>query len=438
MRNKLGSAINRRVSGVRLTAEDERALLASVMERKDEIVKKKISIAMVAAAVLIFAAVTCAFAAGMNATPTPTPLAPADDALLVTPEPTLIAPEPTPTAPVEHAKSTPMPTFSESEWNSFASDGVVNMQMQCVSVEGAYVTMKVRLTPVQSEQVYLALNDSESGVDSYPGRWNLVINRDDLYLILPQALDSGRRSTQVAVDEYGLTFTLCGWLREETTDVVHVAATTGGDCPPLSISVKCAPNDANTVEIATTGGDCPPLSVSVKRAPNDADTTEISSGAFDADGVTVNRIACTTGDDFASVTIDYTADSVPVYMTAHGNYMHRDPNCGGMQDATRYDDPREAQLAAKPPCPACWYDAVDADALFESVYALLNPGVDVPAYAHPNPISNFANAILNDGTRAVYLFYHVESNPYGPTGNAIQITHVDEDPQILFTLLSAS
>ena len=38
MRNKLGSAINRRVSGVRLTAEDERALLASVMERKDEIV----------------------------------------------------------------------------------------------------------------------------------------------------------------------------------------------------------------------------------------------------------------------------------------------------------------------------------------------------------------------------------------------------------------
>ena len=412
MRNKLGSAINRRLSGVRLTAEDERALLASVMERKDEIVKKKISIAMVAAAVLIFAAVTCAFAAGMNATPAPTPLAPADDALLVTPEPTLIAPEPTPTAPVEHAKSTPMPTFSESEWNSFASDGVVNMQMQCVSVDGAYVTMKVRLTPVQSEQVYLALNNSESGVDSYPGRWNLVINRDDLYLILPQALDSGRRSTQVAVDEYGLTFTLCGWLREETTDVVHVAATTGGDCPPLSISVKCAPNDANTVEI--------------------------SSGAFDADGVTVNRIACTTGDDFASVTIDYTADSVPVYMTARGNYMHRDPNCGGMQDATRYDDPREAQLAAKPPCPACWYDAVDADALFESVYSLLNPGVDVPAYAHPNPISNFANAILNDGTRAVYLFYHVESNPYGSTGNAIQITHVDEDPQILFTLPSAS
>ena len=414
MRNKLGSAINRRLSGVRLTAEDERALLASVMERKDEIVKKKISIAMVAAAVLIFAAVTCAFAAGMNATPAPTPLAPADDALLVTPEPTLIAPEPTPTAPVEHAKSTPMPTtaFSESEWNSFASDGVVNMQMQCVSVEGAYVTMKVRLTPVQSEQVYLALNDSESGVDSYPGRWNLVINRDDLYLILPQALDSGRRSTQVAVDEYGLTFTLCGWLREETTDVVHVAATTGGDCPPLSISVKCAPNDANTVEIF--------------------------SGALDADGATINRVACTTGDDFASVAIDYTADSAPIYMTARGNYMHRNPNCGGMQDATRYDDPRGAQLAAKPPCPACWYDAVDADALFESVYALLNPGVDVPAYAHPNPISNFANAILNDGARAVYLFYHIESNPYGPTGNAIQITHVDEDPQILFTLPSAS
>jgi len=412
MRNKLGSAINRRVSGVRLTAEDERALLASVMERKDEIVKKKISIAMVAAAVLIFAAVTCAFAAGMNGTPAPTPLAPADDALLVTPEPTLIAPEPTPTAPVEHAKSTPMPTFSESEWNSFASDGVVNMQMQCVSVEGAYVTMKVRLTPVQSERVYLALNDSESGLDSYPGRWNLVINRDDLYLILPQALDSGRRSTQVAVDEYGLTFTLCGWLREETTDVVHVAATTGGDCPPLSISVKCAPNDANT--------------------------TEIFSGTLDADGATVSRVACTTGDDFASVAIDYTADSVPVYMTARGNYMHRDPNCGGMQNATRYDDPREAQIAAKPPCPACWYDAVDADALFESVYALLNPGVDVPAYAHPNPISNFANAILNDGARAVYLFYHVESNPYDPTGNAIQITHVDEDPQILFTLPSAS
>ena len=52
MRNKLGSAINRRVSGVRLTAEDERALLASVMERKDEIVKKKISVAMVAAAAM--------------------------------------------------------------------------------------------------------------------------------------------------------------------------------------------------------------------------------------------------------------------------------------------------------------------------------------------------------------------------------------------------
>lgn len=394
MRNKLGSAINRRVSGVRLTAEDERALLASVMERKDEIVKKKISVAMVAAAVLIFAAVTCAFAAGMNATPTPTPLAPADDALLVTPEPT------------------PVPAFSESEWNDSASDGVVNMKMQCVTVEGAYVTMKVRLTPVQSERVYLALNDSESGVDSYPGRWNLVINRDDLQLILPQALDSGRRDTQVAVDEYGLTFTLCGWLREETTDVVHVAAATGGDCPPLSISVKCAPNDANT--------------------------TEIFSGAFDADGATINRVACAAGDDFASVTIDYTADSAPVYMTAYGSYMHRDPNCGGMQDAARYDDPREAQLAAKPPCPACWYDAVDADALFESVYALLNPGVDVPAYAHPNPISNFANAILNDGSRAVYLFYHVESIPCDLPGYAIQITHMDEDRQILFTLPSAN
>ena len=196
MRNKLGSAINRRVSGVRLTAEDERALLAGVMERKDEIVKKKISVAMVAAAVLIFAAVTCAFAASMNATPTPTPLAPADDALLITPEPT------------------PVPAFSESEWNDSASDGVVNMKMQYVSVEGAYVTMKVRLTPVRSERVYLALNDSESGVDSCPGRWNLVISRDDLHLILPQALDSGRRSTQVAVDEYGLTFTLCGWLRD--------------------------------------------------------------------------------------------------------------------------------------------------------------------------------------------------------------------------------
>lgn len=401
MRNKLGSAINRRVSGVRLTAEDERALLASVMERKDEIVKKKISVAMVAAAVLIFAAVTCAFAAGMNATPTPTPLAPADDALLVTPEPTLVAPEPT-----------PVPAFSESEWNDSASDGVVNMKMQYVSVEGAYVTMKVRLTPVRSERVYLALNNSESGVDSYPGRWNLVISRDDLHLILPQALDSGRRSTQVAVDEYGLTFTLCGWLREETTDVVHVAAATGGDCPPLSISVKCAPNDANT--------------------------TEIFSGAFDADVATVNRIACAAGDDFASVTIDYTADPVPVYMTAHGNYMHRDPNCGGMQNAARYDDPREAQLAAKPPCPACWYDAVDADALFESVYALLNPGVDVPAYAHPNPISNFANAILNDGSRAVYLFCHVESIPCDLPGYAIQITHMDEDRQILFTLPSAN
>lgn len=415
MRNKLGSAINRRVSGVRLTAEDERALLASVMERKDEIVKKKISVAMVAAAVLIFAAVACAFAAGMNATPTPTPLAPADDALLasptpsapaddallVTPEPTLVAPEPT-----------PVPAFSESEWNDSASDGVVNMKMQCVSVEGAYVTMKVRLTPVRSERVYLALNNSESGVDNYPGRWNLVINPDDLSLILPQALDSGRRSTQVAVDEYGLTFTLCGWLREETTDVVHVAAATGGDCPPLSISVKCAPNDANT--------------------------TEIFSGAFDADAATVNRVACATGDDFASVTIDYTVDSAPVYMTAHGNYMHRDPNCGGMQDAARYDDPREAQLAAKPPCPACWYDAVDADALFESVYALLNPGVDVPAYAHPNPISNFANAILNDGSRAVYLFYHVESIPCDLPGYAIQITHMDEDRQILFTLPSAN
>lgn len=397
MRNKLGSAINRRVSGVRLTAEDERALLASVMERKDEIVKKKISVAMVAAAVLIFAAVACAFAAGMNATPTPTPLAPADDALLVTPEPTLVAPEPT-----------PVPAFSESEWNDSASDGVVNMQMQCVSVEGAYVTMKVRLTPVRSERVYLALNDSESGVDSCPGRWNLLINRDDLHLILPQALDSGRRSTQVAVDEYGLTFTLCGWLREETTDVVHVAAATGGDCPPLSISVKCAPNDANT--------------------------TEIFSGVFDVDDATVTRVACAAGDDFASVTIDYATDPVPVYMTAHGNYMHRDPNCGGMQNAARYDDPREAQLAAKPPCPACWYDAVDADALFESVYALLNPGVDVPAYAHPNPISNFANAILNDGSRAVYLFYHVESIPCDLPGYAIQITHMDEDRQILFTL----
>lgn len=401
MRNKLGSAINRRVSGVRLTAEDERALLASVMERKDEIVKKKISVAMVAAAVLIFAAVACAFAAGMNATPTPTPLAPADDALLVTPKPTLVAPEPT-----------PVPAFSESEWNDSASDGVVNMKMQYVNVEGAYVTMKVRLTPVQSERVYLALNDSESGVDSCPGRWNLVINRDDLQLILPQALDSGRRSTQVAVDEYGLTFTLCGWLREETTDVVHVAAATGGDCPPLSISVKCAPNDAKT--------------------------TEIFSGAFDADAATVNRVACATGDDFASVTIDYATDPVPVYMTAHGNYMHRDPNCGGMQNAARYDDPREAQLAAKPPCPACWYDAVDADALFESVYALLNPGVDVPAYAHPNPISNFANAILNDGSRAVYLFYHVESIPCDLPGYAIQITHMDEDRQILFTLPSAN
>ena len=415
MRNKLGSAINRRVSGVRLTAEDERALLASVMERKDEIVKKKISVAMVAAAVLIFAAVTCAFAAGMNATPTPTPLAPADDALLasptpsapaddallVTPKPTLVAPEPT-----------PVPAFSESEWNDSASDGVVNMKMQYVSVEGAYVTMKVRLTPVRSERVYLALNNSESGVDSYPGRWNLVISRDDLHLILPQALDSGRRSTQVAVDEYGLTFTLCGWLREETTDVVHVAAATGGDCPPLSISVKCAPNDAKT--------------------------TEIFSGAFDADAATVNRVACATGDDFASVTIDYATDPVPAYMTAHGNYMHRDPNCGGMQNAARYDDPREAQLAAKPPCPACWYDAVDADALFESVYALLNPGVDVPAYAHPNPISNFANAILNDGSRAIYLFYHVESIPCDLPGYAIQITHMDEDRQILFTLPSAN
>ena len=408
MRNKLGSAINRRVSGVRLTAEDERALLAGVMERKDEIVKKKISVAMVAAAVLIFAAVACAFAAGMNATPTPTPLAPADDALLVTPEPTLVAPEPTLVAP----EPTPVPAFSESEWNDSASDGVVNMKMQCVTVEGAYVTMKVRLTPVRSERVYLALNDSESGVDSCPGRWNLVISRDDLQLILPQALDSGRRSTQVAVDEYGLTFTLCGWLREETTDVVHVAAATGGDCPPLSISVKCAPNDANT--------------------------TEIFSGAFDADAATVNRVACAAGDDFASVTIDYATDPVPVYMTAHGNYMHRDPNCGGMQDAARYDDPREAQLAAKPPCPACWYDAVDADALFESVYALLNPGVDVPAYAHPNPISNFANAILNDGSRAVYLFYHVESIPCDLPGYAIQITHMDEDRQILFTLPSAN
>lgn len=408
MRNKLGSAINRRVSGVRLTAEDERALLAGVMERKDEIVKKKISVAMVAAAVLIFAAVTCAFAAGMNATPAPTPLAPADDALLASPtlsapadDALLVTPEPT-----------PVPAFSESEWNDSASDGVVNMKMQCVTVEGAYVTMKVRLTPVQSERVYLALNDSESGVDSYPGRWNLVINRDDLQLILPQALDSGRRDTQVAVDEYGLTFTLCGWLREETTDVVHVAAATGGDCPPLSISVKCAPNDANT--------------------------TEIFSGAFDADGATINRVACAAGDDFASVTIDYTADSAPVYMTAYGSYMHRDPNCGGMQDAARYDDPREAQLAAKPPCPACWYDAVDADALFESVYALLNPGVDVPAYAHPNPISNFANAILNDGSRAVYLFCHVEAIPCDLPGYAIQITHMDEDRQILFTLPSAN
>lgn len=408
MRNKLGSAINRRVSGFRLTAEDERALLASVMERKDEIVKKKLSIAMVAAAVLIFAAVTCAFAVGMNATPAPTPLAPADDVLLASP---------TPSAPADDAllitpEPTPVPALSESEWNDSASDGVVNMKMQYVSVEGAYVTMKVRLTPVRSEQVYLALNNSESGVDSYPGRWNLVINPDDLSLILPQALDSGRRNTQVAVDEYGLTFTLCGWLREETTDVVHVAAATGGDCPPLCISVKCAPSDANT--------------------------TEIFSGAFDVSGATVNRIACAAGDDFASVAIDYTTNPVPVYMTAHGNYMHRDPNCGGMQNATRYDDPREAQLAAKPPCPACWYDAVDADTLFESVYTLLNPGADVPAYAHPNPISDFANAILNDGSRAVYLFYHVEAIPCDLPGYAIQITHMDEDRQILFTLPSAN
>ena len=405
MRNKLGSAINRRLSGVRLTAEDERALLASVIERKDEIVKKKISIAMVAAAVLIFAAVTCAFAAGMNTTPTPTPLASADDALLATPEPT-------PTAPVEYASPTPAPTFNENEWNDFASDGVVNMQMQYVTVEGAYVTMKVRLTPVQSERVCLALSDSESGVDSYPGRWNLAISRDDLYLILPQELDSGRRSTQVAVDEDGLTFTLCGWLREETTDVVRVTAATGGDCPQLSVSVKCAPCDTNT--------------------------TEIFSGTFDADGATVNRVTCTTGDSFASVTIDYTADSVPIYMTARGNYMHRDPSCGGMQNAARYDDPRDAHLAGKQPCPACWYDAVDADALFESVYALLNPGVDVPAYAHPNPISDFASSILNDGSRAIYLFLHVESVPYGSSGDAIQITHVDEDRQVLFTLPSAA
>lgn len=408
MRNKLGSAINRRLSGVRLTAEDERALLAGVMERKDEIVKKKISVAMVAAAVLIFAAVACAFAASMNATPAPTPLAPADDALLASPTPSVPADD----ALLATPEPTPVPALSESEWNDSASDGVVNMKMQCVTVEGAYVTMKVRLTPVQSERVYLALNDSESGVDSYPGRWNLLINRDDLQLILPQALDSGRRSTQVAVDEYGLTFTLCGWLREAATDVVHVAAATGGDCPPLSISVKCAPNDANT--------------------------TEIFSGAFDADGATVNRVACAAGDDFASVTIDYTADSAPVYMTAYGSYMHRDPNCGGMQNAARYDDPRETQLAAKPPCPACWYDAVDADALFESVYALLNPGVDVPAYAHPNPISNFANAILNDGSHAVYLFCHVESIPCDLPGYAIQITHMDEDRQILFTLPSAN
>lgn len=405
MRNKLGSAINRRLSGVRLTAEDERALLASVMERKDEIVKKKLSIAMVAAAVLIFAAVTCAFAASMNTTPTPTPLAPTDDMLLATPEPT-------PTAPVEYASPTPMPTFNESEWNDFASDGVVNMKMQYVSVEGAYVTMKVRLTPVQSEQVYLALNDSESGMDSYPGRWSLAINRDDLSLILPQELDSGRRSTQVAVDENGLTFTLCGWLREETADVVRVTAATGGDCPPLSVSVKCAPIDTNT--------------------------TEIFSGAFDVSGATVNRIACAAGDSFASVAIDYTADPAPVYMTAHGKYMHRDPSCGGMQDAARYDDPRDAQLAGKQPCPACWYDAVDADALFESVYTLLNPGVDVPAYAHPNPISDFASSILNDGSRAVYLFYHVESIPCDLPGYAIQITHVDEDQQVLFTLPSAA
>ena len=405
MRNKLGSAINRRVSGVRLTAEDERALLASVMERKDEIVKKKISVAMVAAAVLIFAAVTCAFAAGMNATPTPTPLAPADDALLVTPEPTLVTPEPTLVAP----EPTPVLAFSESEWNDSASDGVVNMKMQYVSVQGAYVTMEVRLTPVQSELVYLALDDEDSGLDGYPSRWSLMLTRDDLRLVLPEELDSGRRdSTIVAPDENGLTFTLRGWLKEAPTDAVRVTVSTNDSCPPLNVSVKCAPNDASTAQVL--------------------------EGAFDVDGVTVTRVQRILGDDFAAVTIDYTAEPAPIYTTTKGIFMHHDPNCSGMQNATRYDDPHDAQLTNKQPCPLCWQDAADADALFEGVYASLNPGVDVPSDSHPYPISNFASSILNDGTRVTYLFLHIKSTPYN---GALQITHIDEDPQILFLFPAA-
>lgn len=396
MRNKLGSAINRRLSGVRLTAEDERALLAGVMERKDEIVKKKLSAAMAAAAVLVFLVITCAFAMEMNTTPTPqpTPLAAVD---LVTPDPTSMP------------AVLPTPTPEPIEWNSLSNDGVVSMQMQYVLVQGTYVTMRVRLTPVQSGFVSLVLNAPDTGVDRYPNRWNLVIGRDELSLILPEELDSGIRETPIAdVDENGITFTLSGWLKEETTDAVRVTVATCGSCPPLSVSVNCVPIEAST--------------------------TEILSGAYEANGATVTGISCTTGDDFAAVTIDYTADSTAIYAPAYGNYMHREPNCGGLQDAVRYDDPQDENLAKRTPCPVCWYDAADADTLFEDVYGLLNPGVEVSSEFHPNPISHFAYAIMDDGSRVTYFFGNVELTAYGSSGSYIQVTHEDEDPQVLYTI----
>ena len=205
MRNKLGSAINRRVSGVRLTAEDERALLASVMERKDEIVKKKISVAMVAAAVLIFAAVACAFAAGMNATPTPTPLAPADDALLVTPEPTLVAPEPT-----------PVPAFSESEWNDSASDGVVNMKMQYVSVEGYYCLGQC---DAKNEQCQLTTSGELVECDPYDSANYACDGRDLTTCRLNsnlQGIVQNYRCAEACVTEGGVA--MCGFACDREND----------------------------------------------------------------------------------------------------------------------------------------------------------------------------------------------------------------------------
>lgn len=406
MRNKLGSAINRRLSGVRLTAEDEQALLAGVMERKDEIVKKKLSAAMVAAAVLVFLVITCAFAAEMKTTPQSTPLA----AVTPTPE-AFVTPRPTPTSEV-FVTPRPTPTPEAGEWNSFATDGVVNMQMKYVIIEGTCVTMEVCLTPAQSELVCLALNAPDTGVDRYPGLWNLVIDRNELSLILPEELDSGMRRTQVALEKDGLTFTLFGQLKEETVDPVRVTAATGKNCPPLSVSVNCVPCEAKTAEIF--------------------------SGAYDVHGATVNRIQCTTGDGFAYVTIDYTAMPDTVYAAQYGNYMHREPHCNGLQDAVRYDDPQDDSLAERKPCPVCWYDAADMDTLFEDVYTLLNPGVDVPADNHPNPISDFTYHITDDGSRVTYYFSNIESYPYGLPGDALQVAHADEDPQILFTLFSES